>query len=637
VILSVCLVFVAAPRVEAVKPNVLVILVQDLRASVAESPAWMPKLNEIRKRGVTFANAHAASTVENAARTSVWTGLLPSASGVTVDGQDWRRAIAMTNVRTLPEHFREKGYFTAAGGRVFYSNHGGEGRLLLSADGGGRRGYELDVAWDLRFPGPGVQVPQRSEERPTALAQTEDGQVAAWVKKFLGMEHEKPFFLVAGLGSLALPRQPPLSFVETAKAVVEPLAHIEDVDRDLADVPAFPRNRFSNFRQAPVDSWKDYGAAAVMCDEVISRMITALDASVHAEDTLVLVTSTRGAMLGEKRCTSGGALWEAATRIPLVAFGPGIDEVARPQEQAVSSVDLYPTLCEWVGVPAPSHLSGRSFRRCIGSFDHGADWVVTTMAGSAGSPSYSVRDIDWHYIRYADGSEELYDHQQDRGEQKNFALETITQAERTRLAAFIPPTTVGFSRLVDQVPQFHAADGSTQVRLQMGDVVPHPALPSLPGRGFILDVAFDFQGRFHRDAVLLSWGTREAGLSVHLESGKPVLSLYEEGKRRVTKGVALKEGPVEISVIMAPKGAVAVTVGDDEVFEVGPYRTGFPAQPRTPLLVGRVGQVPTTTEHPRRAGFDGTFQRFNLTLLPAPAVTVPSEQLTEVAPTSAGL
>lgn len=608
----------------AAQPNVLVILVQDLRASVAESPAWMPRLTEIRKRGVTFANAHAASTLENAARTSLWTGLLPSTSGVTLDDQDWRQAVAMTNVRTIPEHFREAGYLTAAGGRVFYSNHGGEEGLLLTPDGGGRRGYELDGAWDMRFPGPGVQVPLRPADTPKNLAETEDGQVASWAAGFLAREHEKPFFLVTGLGDVALPRQPTESALKKAAEVLEPLAAIDDADDDLADVPAFPKNRFCDFRTLPGGTWHSYGASVLMCDEIIGQIIGALDASTYADNTVVIITSTRGAMLGEKRCETGGALWQAATRVPLIVFGRGVQPVAWPQEQAVSSIDLYPTLCEWAGIRQPAHLEGKSFRRCIGDMGYGVDRVVTTMAGSSASPSYSVRDVDWHYIRYADGSEELYDHQQDKAERKNFALETITQSERSRLAGFIPPTTVGFSRLVDQVPQFQAPDGSTQVRLQMGDVLPHQVLPAVPGRGFILDAAFEYKGRFHEDAVLLSWGGREAGLAVYLKKGEPVLSLHHKGSTHRFSGPALKDGAVALSVIMAPQGAISISVGGEEVFEVGPFRTGFPAQPRSPLMVGRIGNVPAAAEHPRRAPFDGSFQRFNLTLLPAPKVELPS-------------
>lgn len=607
-------------------PNVLIIVVQDLRASVAESVAWMPKLQEFRKRGAAFENAHAASTLENASRTSLWTGLLPSTSGVTLDDQDWRRSVAMTNVRTLPEHFKDQGYLTAAGGRVFYSNHGGPEGILLTDDGGGRRGYELDVAWEARYPETGVQVPLRKSVETPSLNETEDGQVVAWAKEFLARDLEKPFFSVVGLGGMALPRQIPKDYQDQAEQIEASLAPLDDVSQDLSDIPPFPKNRFCDFSHSTGEGLDRYGAAALMCDEMIAQVIDALDASPHRDNTLVLITSTRGAMLGEKRCERGGALWESATRVPLIVFGPGIEPVGWAQPQAVSLIDLYPTLCDWARIKPPVHLEGKSFRRCIGDLGYGVDRYVTTMAGSSGSPSYSIRDVDWHYIRYADGSEELYDHQQDHDERENQAVMTITQAERTRLAALIPPTTVGFSRLVDQVPQLQTAKGSTQLWIQAGDVLPYQALPHLPGKGLFLDVAFDYQPKLHRDAVLACWGTEEAGFAVFLDQGRPTLSVHQKGQSDSFAGEELAEGMVELRVVLAPQGAVGISHNGKKPFvEASPYVTGLPGQPINALLVGRVGAVPLAKTHPQRAPFDGTFQRFNLTLVSPKEVQNPEQ------------
>lgn len=604
----------------------------------------MPQLQTIRKRGVIFENAHAASTLENASRTSLWTGLLPSTSGVTLDDQDWRRAVAMTNVRTLPEHFRENGYRTAAGGRVFYSNHGGAEALLLSNDGGGRRGYELDVAWELRFPEVGVQVPKRALGDSPKLEETEDGQIVAWAREFLQRESDKPFFAVVGLGGFAIPRQVPKAYRDRASEIEAVLAPIEDATEDVKDLPPFPKNRYCDFWGSPGAGVQNYGAAALMCDDMIAQVVEALDSGPHASNTLVLITSTRGAMLGEKRCELGGTLWESATRVPLIAFGPGIETIARPQQQAVSLIDVYPTLCDWARLKPPVHLEGKSFRRCVGDLGYGVDRVVTTMAGSGGSPSYGVRDVDWRYIRYADGSEELYDHQQDHHERENQAVMTITQAERTRLAGFIPPTTVGFSRLVDQVPQLQTEKGSTQLWLQAGDVLPYQAMPSLPGRGLFLDLAFDYEPKFHRNAVLACWGTDEAGFVVHVENGRPTLSLYHKGKCEPFAGRPLAKGPVELKIVMALQGAVEITSnGGNAVVKQGPYQTGFPGQPKNALLVGRVGALPLSKDHPQRTPFDGSFQRFNLTFVSPQevqgSVQTPPEDATvlRAQPASAGL
>ncbi|MFN0079893.1 MAG: sulfatase-like hydrolase/transferase, partial [Prosthecobacter sp.] len=144
------------------KPNVLFIIADDLRDYIGwmggHPQAVTPNMDRLAKLGMRFTNAHCNYALCNPSRTSLLTGMLPSSSGVFGNEQDWRRSVQIVGKPTLPEHFKAQGYTTAAAGKIFHANHGGpEGRL--SGWHGGRRGFEQDAAWDLRFPSEGAQIP----------------------------------------------------------------------------------------------------------------------------------------------------------------------------------------------------------------------------------------------------------------------------------------------------------------------------------------------------------------------------------------------------------------------------------------------------------------------------------------------
>ena len=86
-------------------------------------------------------------------------------------------------------------------------------------------------------------------------------------------------------------------------------------------------------------------------------------------------------------------------------------------------------------MPVGEHLEGKSLRPLLA--DPAAEWdrpVVTTH----GRNNHSVRSERWRYIRYADGTEELYDHQNDPMEWTNLAADPKAAAVKRRLAEWLP-------------------------------------------------------------------------------------------------------------------------------------------------------------------------------------------------------
>ena len=101
----------------------------------------------------------------------------------------------------------------------------------------------------------------------------------------------------------------------------------------------------------------------------------------------------------------------------------------------VSLLDIFPTLLDLAGLPLKEALDGRSLAPLLA--DPAAEWdhaAITTYDFS----EFSVRDERWRYIRYIDGTEELYDHEADPEEWHNLADDPAFRSVIDRLAARIP-------------------------------------------------------------------------------------------------------------------------------------------------------------------------------------------------------
>jgi iduronate 2-sulfatase len=162
-------------------------------------------------------------------------------------------------------------------------------------------------------------------------------------------------------------------------------------------------------------------------DHQVGRILDALADSPHADRTAVIFTSDHGYHLGEHGFWQKSNLHEEVIRVPLIVRAPGM-----PSGQAdslVELVDLYPTICELTGVPVPAAAEGKSLLPVLAAAD-----VRIRDAALSLHNGQSLRTDDWHYIRYNDGTEELYDMVNDPDQMTNLAGASEHAAVRQRLA-----------------------------------------------------------------------------------------------------------------------------------------------------------------------------------------------------------
>lgn len=155
-----------------------------------------------------------------------------------------------------------------------------------------------------------------------------------------------------------------------------------------------------------------YLAAIKFVDEQVGRIYAALQANpALLNNTILIVTSDHGYSLGEKKHWMKNTLWETDIRVPFIITD---FRHVHPQtcNRVVGLIDMYPTLCDYAGVPMPHmpdgspYLDGYSLRPLMQHPDRAWERPMLTTAkkdpGDEAScyPQYSVRNERFHYIRY---------------------------------------------------------------------------------------------------------------------------------------------------------------------------------------------------------------------------------------------
>ncbi len=421
---------------DARQPDVLFIAIDDMNDWItlldADAPIATPNLQRLATRGVSFTRAYAPSPACNPSRTAVLTGIATATSGVYGNKSDWRRALP--DAVSLPRHFMAQGYRVEGAGKLFHHH-------LAGAFHDGSAFHEF-----LAMPEPpDAPMPPEKLNRlpgygsantdwgpwPEKEAAALDARSIEWCVERLRRPREQPLFLACGLFRPHMPFFVPPAWLNKhppASDVVMPALKPDDLDdipaggrKLMRDAARFFTGMMEGEKQVP-GSWREavrcYQAAATFADAQIGRLLDALDASGRAERTLIVLWSDHGYQLGEKDCWEKFTLWEKATRVPFIIVAPGIAQAGGICEHPVSLLDLYPTLLDLCGLPAPAKLDGVSLVPQLKdpSLSPGRPAVMTCLRGN-----HAVRTNRWRYIRYADGSEELYDHASDRHEWRNVA------------------------------------------------------------------------------------------------------------------------------------------------------------------------------------------------------------------------
>ena len=442
-IVSICLAALATtPARAADKPNILFIAVDDLNDWVGcldgHPQAKTPNIDALAARGVNFTRAYCACPVCNPSRTALMVGLRSSTTGVYNNGIDRRNSKAAMSVPPLNTYFHQQGYYVAGAGKIYH----GDGDQFGEWDDYAKP-HRGDIA-----PAAGTSTGVGGIRFAPVEASDEemhDYHTVSYCIKQLEKKHDKPLFLACGLHKPHMAWNVPKKYYD-----MFPLDSIElpkVLETDLDDVPpagvrmARPEGDHADILKS--GRWKDavqgYLAAGAFCDAMIGRLMEAFNKSVYKDNTIIVFWGDHGWHLGEKQHWRKFTLWEEATRAPLFFVAPGVTKPNSICERTVDFMSIYPTLCDLAGLPIPSHNEGVSVLPLLK--DPAAAWDRPALT-THGRNNHGVRSERWRYIRYADGGEELYDHDADPLEWKNLASDPKFASVKAELAQSLPKTNI---------------------------------------------------------------------------------------------------------------------------------------------------------------------------------------------------
>ena len=448
----------AATQQAAKRPlNVVFIVADDLRQGGAfgSTEVRTPNLDRLAARGVSFRQAYNQYPLCGPSRASFLTGLRPNTTRI-YDLQTTVRS-AVPDVVTMPQYFRQNGYFSARVGKMYHQGvPGGVGKPIETDR------HDDPASWDAAFnpkghdkdvEGPdmltnltpkipmGVAIAYRADDAPDD-AQT-DGIVATKVIDLIEANKDRPFFIAAGFYRPHVPEIVPTRYFDLYPDIAfKP----EPRERVASLVPA-ARGPSYRYVSEPAqgltpeqqrDFVRSYYAATSFMDAQVGRILDALDRSGVADRTIMVFTSDHGFNLGEHGLWQKQNLTDHSTRVPLIIAMPGQRRRHRISSSIVELVDLYPTLAELAGLPAPRRVDGRSLRPLIAGRGS-VQWNFPAQSQVA--DGRSVRFGNWRYTEYGpDGAKgvELFDLKRDPGEYRNLASQSRYRSVIARLKPMLP-------------------------------------------------------------------------------------------------------------------------------------------------------------------------------------------------------
>jgi arylsulfatase A-like enzyme len=198
-----------------------------------------------------------------------------------------------------------------------------------------------------------------------------------------------------------------------------------------------------------------YLASITFVDTCVGRVIKALDRSAYTDNTIVILWSDHGWHLGEKLHWRKFSLWEEATHNVLMAVAPGITQSGKRCSRPVTMLDIYPTLIELCGLTPKDELEGRSLVPLLKNPK--AEWDRPALT-THGRNNHSLRGERYRYIRYSDGTEELYDHEKDALEWINLADDPKYAVVKKQFAKWLP------KKNVPDVPRVKAKKNTSKTK-----------------------------------------------------------------------------------------------------------------------------------------------------------------------------
>ena len=433
------------------RPNVLFIICDDLNTHLSTSDYQhisTPAFDRLADQGMNFKRAYCQYPVCNSSRSSLLHSLYPESTRVISNSDDIRETRPGTV--SMPQAFKESGYWTGAVGKVFhnsmdpgdvawYERHEFDNeempmvtpiREAFEKEHGSIQEGESRKLWREFYPTIAPQTRgQKPGYGPTGLRddQHKDGKNVRKIVEWIENEvfEDKPFFMACGIHKPHGPFLAPDKYFDLYPKEKLQFKTPPSNFWDQAPKSAMT-NRYEGFdfefgvENDPLrrEYMQAYHACISFIDAQIGLIFDALEKNGHWDNTVVVLISDHGYHLGDHFMWGKVTLFEICNRVPMVIRAPGMTTPGSTSQGLTELVDIFPTLAELCGVQVPRDIQGKSLVPMLKDPSvPGKDRVYTVVARGQ-NLGKAVRTQRWRYTLWKDG-EELYDLKNDIEELHN--------------------------------------------------------------------------------------------------------------------------------------------------------------------------------------------------------------------------
>lgn len=449
------------------RPNILFIAIDDMKplmGAYGNLKIKTPALDSIAEKGMVFTKAYAQYPVCGPSRASLLTGMRPETNGVL--NLKTRMRDVHPDIVTLPQHFKNNGYETAAVGKIF------DPRNVDS------RATDDPASWSIAFKQTRGIVDSKNKARLAVKS------ITAPIEEFIdgainkrGIEllksmsaGDKPFFLGIGYKKPHLPFIAPQAFFDLYDREIFTLESDQHAPRNSVAKYIMNNNgELRGYAPTPTDGGKvikyaagalpdeqqrellqGYYAAVSFIDSLIFDVLEVLKEKGQDKNTIIVVWGDHGFHLGDHGLWGKHTTMEQATRVPLIISTP--NGRAGKATAPVELMDIFPTLSDLAGIEVPDGLQGQSLVATLNDPALNKSGVAISQYKRAGAYGYSMRTERYRYTEWVMEDKklvyrDLYDLEKDPGERINIGAlpENISLMEE--MAKLLRTNGSGLNRL----------------------------------------------------------------------------------------------------------------------------------------------------------------------------------------------
>ncbi|MDC0584179.1 sulfatase [Bacteroidales bacterium] len=428
--------FVSINMVAKDKPNVLFIIVDDLRPELncyGATHIVSPNIDNLSSTSVQFNNSYCNIPVCGASRASVFTGLRPAKKRfVTYYSRADEDAVGIPTMNT---YFKDNGYYTVSNGKVYHhadDSEDGWNELwdaIPTKEESGWRNYleAQNIKDELAKSGPAY------EGADVADNAYRDGKIAEKsINDLIKLsKSDKPFFLSVGFLKPHLPFNAPKKYWDMYPDESIKLPDNNYRPKNAPDAAFHTWGELRAYKDMPVKGpvtdeqakklIQGYYACVSYTDAQVGKVLHALDSLGLSENTIVVLTGDHGYNLSEHTLWCKHCNFKNALQVPLLIRKPGESKSAKTNSLS-ELVDIYPTLCELTGVEKPTHLQGKSLVPILNDpAEKVKDFVICKYHGGVSVKTEQYSYTEWYNKEDKSYARTLFDHIKDMDENINVA------------------------------------------------------------------------------------------------------------------------------------------------------------------------------------------------------------------------